>query len=134
MNVPIPVRFRDFRTNIAGLTHHEPTEDGLRAYRAQVQQWKQSNPGILHPDELRPYPLKPGTAKIGSGECFKCGMSGHRQDQCTGTPLDPEETTWRKVASFIVRKEMQMRQSTAPVPIQYVAPYRNYYTDYPDDY
>jgi hypothetical protein len=55
------------------LPHHPTTPDGLSLYAAQVQAWAASHPNGK-PNEHRPYPLTLGTAKVGSGECWKCGQ------------------------------------------------------------
>jgi hypothetical protein len=98
------------------LPHHPTTPDGLSLYTAQVRAWAASNPNGK-PNEHHPYPLTPGTVRVGSGECWKCGLVGHRGDQDPGTNLVPElEVTWRRIAQGIHNRARQMA-SIAPVNI-----------------
>ncbi|THV02933.1 hypothetical protein K435DRAFT_615638, partial [Dendrothele bispora CBS 962.96] len=50
---------------------------GLQAYEQQKVEW--TNRWGLNElvDVGRPYPLRPGTSKAGTGECFQCGKHGH---------------------------------------------------------
>jgi hypothetical protein len=83
------------------LPHHPPTSEGLSKYKAQVVAWTAANPSG-RPNEHRPYPLTPGTMPVGSGECWKCGLAGHRGDNDPGTNLVPDlEATWRRIAGGI---------------------------------
>ena len=83
------------------LPHHPATADGLLKYKAQVITWTTGNPSGK-PNEYHPYPLTPGTAPVGSGECRKCGMLGHRGDSDPSTNLVPElEMIWRRIAGGI---------------------------------
>ncbi|KAF9543848.1 hypothetical protein CPC08DRAFT_770162 [Agrocybe pediades] len=86
------------------LPHHPNTPAGVAAYKAQIAQWNSSNAG-LSPNELRPYPLSPGTAPVMSGECWKCGMVGHRSSECSATAKVPLlEEKWRSIAASIKRR------------------------------
>lgn len=56
-----------------------------------------------------PYPLRPGTLPVGSGECFTCGLLGHmgRRDgsTCGGNrALHLHEQAWRSICSRILRQ------------------------------
>jgi hypothetical protein len=89
--------------------HHPDTEAGRLAHRAQQADWvKTHGPGTLV-TEATPYPLRPGTLPVGSGECFTCGFTGHmgRRDgsTCGGNrALHPHEQTWRAIGSRILRQ------------------------------
>ena len=89
--------------------HHPDTESGRQAHRAQQADWaKTHGPGTLV-TEATPYPLRPGTSPVGSGECFTCGLGGHmgRRDgsTCGGNrALHPHEQTWRAISSRILRQ------------------------------
>ncbi|EMD37972.1 hypothetical protein CERSUDRAFT_93499 [Gelatoporia subvermispora B] len=83
--------------------HHDDTERGRQEYQAQVAKWLTDHPG-QDPNKTRPFPLTPGTAALGSRECYKCGRAGHMGRACTATSLIPErEGTWRARAGAIIR-------------------------------
>ncbi|KAG6852276.1 hypothetical protein C0991_001364 [Blastosporella zonata] len=76
------------------------------AYLAMVMKWHSNNPGAKAGTKVRPYPLTPGTAALGSGECTKCGMMGHFWESCTATPaaiIPPFESKWRCKVNSIRR-------------------------------
>lgn len=59
--------------------------------------------------ESTPYPLRPGTAPVNSGECFTCGHTGHmgRRDGggCGGhRALHPNEQAWRVICTRILKE------------------------------
>ncbi|KIK23313.1 hypothetical protein PISMIDRAFT_69254, partial [Pisolithus microcarpus 441] len=55
-----------------------PTDmTGWRAYQTQVMQWGRTHGKNTRVMEGTPFPLKPGTATICSGECYRCGTHGH---------------------------------------------------------
>lgn len=120
--IPNHIRLRNLRQNTAGLTHHTLDEAGLTAYRAQVEEWRRRNPTTRNPDETRPYPLKPGTAELGSRECYRCGQIGHRLSDCQNAPLDELETSWRRTASYIIRNAAPAAggNGVAPAPLNAV--------------
>ncbi|KAJ8580333.1 hypothetical protein M405DRAFT_890492 [Rhizopogon salebrosus TDB-379] len=62
---------------IANLKHHPNTVVGNAAYATQVTQWNTKWGVAARVTAETGYPLKPGTAAIGSGECFACGTHGH---------------------------------------------------------
>ncbi|KAK7682228.1 hypothetical protein QCA50_014815 [Cerrena zonata] len=124
--LPGHVRLQALRQNTANLVQHKPDDAGLAAYRIQVDEWQRRNPNTRNPDETRPYPLKPGTAELGSGECFRCGQLNHRQNDCQNVPLDERETSWRRTASFIIRNGSSAASSANPTPLNAVM-----FTQYP---
>ncbi|KAG6826890.1 hypothetical protein H0H92_014010 [Tricholoma furcatifolium] len=74
------------------------------AHAILVTQWHANNAGMNSATEDRPYPLTPGTAPIGSGECGGCGMMGHFESNCTSpTCLPMVETCWRRKVNAIKR-------------------------------
>ena len=100
--------------------HHPDTEAGRQAHRAQQADWVKSHGISTFVTESTPYPLRPGTQSVGSGECFTCGFSGHmgRRDgsTCGGNrALHPHEQNWRAICSRI------LRQTRAAASIQLVA-------------
>jgi hypothetical protein len=67
------VRLLDLQRNL--LTHHPDSEAGWTAYRTQIEAWhrKHGQYPQVSPNELKPYPLTPGTQPVSSGACFNCG-------------------------------------------------------------
>ncbi|KAG0693541.1 hypothetical protein DFH29DRAFT_816250, partial [Suillus ampliporus] len=59
------------------MVHHPDTNIGRQAYEEQLKQWftKYGQNGRV--TESTQFPLRPGSAMICSGECFKCGAHGH---------------------------------------------------------
>ena len=92
--------------------HHPDTEAGRQAHRAQQTEWVKTHGLNAFVTESTPYPLRPGTLPVGSGECFTCGLSGHmgRRDgsTCGGNrALHTREQTWRAICSRILRQTRQ---------------------------
>ena len=123
---PVGERFNDLQR--FALPHNPDTEAGRAAYQAQVADWHRTNPNG-RPDEQRPYPLTPGTAVVGSRECWDCGHVGHMQGPaCQGGGLPEPEREWRRIASFITRqynKERLVAQHVNYIGYQY-NPYPQY--------
>ena len=89
--------------------HHPDTEAGRHAHRAQQADWVKTHGLGTLVTESTPYPLRPGTLPVGSGECFTCGFSGHMGKRdgstCGGNrALHPHEQTWRAICSRIFRQ------------------------------
>ena len=102
---PVPQRHHDL-IHFA-ITQHPNSEAGQTAYRAQVAEWHRANPGTT-PDEQHHYPLTPGSAPLGSRECYDCGQPGHTQGApppiCPGQTLPNPERLWRRIAGYIERE------------------------------
>ena len=89
--------------------HHPDTDTGRQAHRAQQAEWAKTYGLNAFVTESTPYPLRPGTLPVGSGECFTCGLGGHmgRRDgsTCGGNrALHAHEQTWRAICSRILRQ------------------------------
>jgi hypothetical protein len=103
---------------------HPPTDAGRRTYEQQRHEWHDRN-GDRRADDTCPYPLTPGTAPIGSKECYKCGkapaqgMRPHTARECTETPVPPHEANWRALAANILgtRGPLQRPQMIVNPPI-----------------
>ena len=69
------------RNSIALYPLQLPTEEGWLAYREQMNTWHQRN-GDSQPTRTTGFPLHPGGAYPGLGECYKCEITGHRGTAC----------------------------------------------------
>lgn len=88
---------------------HPDTEAGRKAHQAQQVDWMKTYGPGTRITESTPYPLRPGTAPVNTGECFTCSITGHlgRQDgtTCDGRrALHPNEQTWRSICSRILKE------------------------------
>ncbi|KAK7688461.1 hypothetical protein QCA50_007999 [Cerrena zonata] len=90
----------------------------------------QCYPNIYLPNEICPYPLKPGTEPLISNKCHGCGQKGHHQDQCTNHILSEHEQKWQGIAAWITcnaRNEQNRTQlGTPPTNVNIVMPYQYY--------
>jgi len=89
--------------------HHPDTDAGRLAHQAQQAEWVKTHGLTAIVTEATPYPLRPGTCPVNSGECFTCGLLGHlgRRDgsTCGGNrPLNTREQTWRAICSRILKE------------------------------
>lgn len=113
------------------------TEAGVRQYEADIELWHRNHGTEGFSTLDKPYPLRPGTALIGSGECYSCGVvtdPPHVGAQCIAQEhLKPQESRWRQqVAGLLRRTALQMKQPAySAAPVQYVAPATHpYYGSY----
>ena len=88
---------------------HPDTDAGRKAHQAQQADWMTTHGPGTRVTESTPYPLRPGTAPVNSGECFTCGFTGHlgRRDgsTCEGRrALHPNEQAWRAICSRILKE------------------------------
>lgn len=88
---------------------HPDTDAGRKAHQAQQAEWMTTHGPGTRITESTPYPLRPGTAPVNSGECFTCGFTGHlgRRDgsTCDGRrALHPNEQAWRSICSRILKE------------------------------
>jgi hypothetical protein len=95
--------------HIQKFLHHPDTEAGRQAHRVQQADWARTHGLNAMVTESTPYPLRPRTLPVGSGECFTCGLSGHmgRQDSSTcggNRALHPHEQTWQAISSRILKQ------------------------------
>ncbi|KAG2141360.1 hypothetical protein DEU56DRAFT_911467 [Suillus clintonianus] len=111
---------------LSAVPQRSNTETGVRQYEADVELWHRTHGTEGFPTIERPYPLRPGTAILGSGECYNCGMvtePPHVGAQCiVQEPLKPQEARWRQqVAGLLRRTASPMnRPGYAVTPVQYV--------------
>jgi hypothetical protein len=99
------------RALLAVLPHHPDTLDGRRAHQAQQAEWVRNYGFGTKVTEKTPYPLRPGTAPVNSGECFTCGKPGHLGTRTGETcialghrVLHPNEQQWRVICARILKE------------------------------
>lgn len=106
------------RASLVRYPKQAPTEEGMRAYIEQLRSWEKANLGKPDfPGESIGYPISPFTVNPGTGECFRCGQTGHRSRDCLERDpkkqLSTREGNWRAVVSRVYRS--QTRAQTAQV-------------------
>ncbi|KAG2129030.1 hypothetical protein DEU56DRAFT_915345 [Suillus clintonianus] len=118
------------------LQHFPDSESGRTAYSQQVKEWHEKHGADTMPHTGRPYHLKPGSAPLGSRECFTCGMitvPSHQAASCPNAPMIPQETKWREIVSGLVGRAIrgQNQPATPSTAVQYISsapmPPMNYY-------
>ena len=70
------------RASLALYPIQPETPDGEATYLEQLRTWRRIN-GDNHVTKSTGFPLRPGGASPGSGECYNCGQAGHRRMDCT---------------------------------------------------
>lgn len=94
------------------MKHHPDTVEGRASHKAQQDEWAKTHGELAWVTESTPYPLRPGTAPVGSNECFACGMVGHTRPSCTvpkERQLRKQESQWRFICGKVLREPVQMR-------------------------
>ncbi|KAG6808875.1 hypothetical protein H0H92_002491 [Tricholoma furcatifolium] len=106
-------------TIIQNLPPPPPKNEATRtAHGILVTQWQAANAGMTTATEDRPFPLTPGTAPLGSGECTGCGEIGHFESNCTVPERDRLpmlERRWRRKVNSIRKAVRNTNVTTAGV-------------------
>ena len=97
------------QVQLAKYPQHPDTEAGRKAHQAQQADWMRVFGPGTRVTESTPYPLRPGTAPVNSGECYTCGFTGHLRlrdgSTCEGRrALHANEQAWRSICSKIMRE------------------------------
>jgi hypothetical protein len=81
------------------------TAEGTTVWHNQLRDWKVKNGENAQITASTGFPLRPGGAPPGSGECYGCGQVGHhRVDmRCTAGQINPRERTFRTICGRIIR-------------------------------
>ena len=119
---PTPEQKAAIRLLLNRFPHHPDTQSGRQAHQAQQAEWVKTFGYGTKITEKTPYPLRPGTAPLNSGECFTCGHPGHlgtrTGEVCEALghrPLHPNEQQWRVICSRI------LKEPKVPTNIHFVA-------------
>ena len=92
------------RASLALYPIQPETPEGEAAYLDQLRTWRRIN-GDNQVTKATGFPLRPGGAQPGSGECYNCGKTGHRRIDCQtmGTKKIPSlEATFRAICGSIL--------------------------------
>lgn len=87
----------------------------MAEYAAKVEEWKANNPG-RRPSADNPFPLTPGTAPAGTGECRRCGLRTepvHYASSCLSTTIIPDLEQAYRMA--VMRANNDRNRSTPAV-------------------
>ena len=97
---------------------------GRQQYKADVDAWHTAHGTEATPSLAQPYPITPGTALPGSGECFECGMitePRHTSGNCeVKNHLPALETKWQAIVTGTLRRNSPRPQ---PIPVQHTWSY-----------
>lgn len=101
-------------------------EAGRRQYKVDVELWHRMHGAEGFPTLEKPYPLRPETVVLESGECYSCGMVVeplHVSTQCIAQdPLRPQELRWRQQVTGLMRRTASPmnRPSYLPASVQHI--------------
>jgi hypothetical protein len=104
----------EIRALLTRFPHHPDTQAGRMAHQAQQAEWVKTFGYGTRVTEKTPYPLRPGTAPVNSGECFSCGQLGHlgarTGENCEALGfrvLHTNEQQWRVICARVLKEPRQ---------------------------
>jgi hypothetical protein len=92
------------RASLALYPSQPETPEGAAAYLDQLRAWRRLN-GDNQVSKSTGFPLRPGGAPPGSGECYNCGQIGHRGMDCQATSskkIPALEASFRAICGSIL--------------------------------
>jgi hypothetical protein len=92
------------RARLAAYLIQPDTAEGRAAYLDQLRAWKREF-GTQRASERTGFPLRPGGAPVGSGECYQCGFTDHRRSDCVAAghpPVSDFERGFRALCGSIL--------------------------------
>jgi protein-disulfide isomerase len=91
------------RASLALYPIQPETQEGNVAYLEQLRAWRRTN-GDNSVSRTTGFPLRPGGAPPGSGECYNCGQTGHRRIDCppTAKRISQHEAAFRAICGSIL--------------------------------
>ena len=108
---PTPEQRAEIRLLLKKFPQQLDTPGGRQVHQAQQGEWVKAFGYGTKVTEKTPYPLRPGTAPVNSGECFTCGHTGHlgtrTGEVCEALghrALHPNEQQWRAICSRILKE------------------------------
>ncbi|KAJ3965479.1 hypothetical protein EV361DRAFT_810619 [Lentinula raphanica] len=98
------------RAAIAAKQPYPDTEEGriskiTLAWEQDIRDWARRFGQNVRFSDQTVMPLTPGTAPVCSGECFKCGRSHRRGEECTAGSIPRIEGNWRAYCQRILGSE-----------------------------
>lgn len=108
-----PADLATLRRNTNAIPTPANTPDGQNEYQRQVAEWERQHGPNAFVTIHTPYPLRPGTLPVGSNECWNCGTSGHRGDECEvlSRPelMNIRERDWRRLCARYLPRRTPVR-------------------------
>ena len=103
---PVTQADRDaLKISLAAYPMQPNTPAGNAVWQNQLREWKVKYGENTEVTAITGFPLRPGGAAPGSGECYGCGLVGHRRNspQCVSGQINPRERTFRTICGRILR-------------------------------
>lgn len=116
--------------NVHQLTLHPDTVAGRTLYQQQVRAWVSAHGEQAWPAYNKPFPLKPGTSRVCTNECYTCGIAdNHIWEECSNPPITETERRWRRYCGFHLGRMF----NTKPIQVNLVAEFPFLAEDTSDD-